>query len=144
MAKRVERSTKISVYERRKNVLDLLVGGKSHSVITEIIQKKYGVADKTIDEDISFAYDTLRLDYAKDAEKIIDKHIAMYYNNYEFALSIGDVRSANQSLQFLEKLRGMHSPVDTQVNVQVNNNTIQLPEMTVEQIKELLTKNDTD
>jgi hypothetical protein len=118
--------------------MELLLSGCSHSQIQNTIQPAYKIEHGQVEKDIQACYEIIESDYTKNVQQIISKHLAMYYAHRNLALQTGQVGAANQALTSIEKLFKLHSP-DTQVNVQ--NNTVQLPDLShlsVEELKELL------
>ncbi len=133
--------TTITVEQRVNKVAEMLLSGGSRTIIMNTITKQYDISPAQVDTDITNAYKVIRSNYTQDIEDLVAKHIGMYYDNAERAKQTMNIQAANQSLQAIEKLLKLHSPTN-QVNVQVNNNTVQLPEMSIEQIKELLSKHE--
>lgn len=136
-----QRSTTAVVLQRRKEVMAMLLDGKSHTEIQDYIQSNFGVLHGQVEKDIQEAYKIIESDYTQEMQQIISKHIAMYHKHREIALQTGQVQAATQALIAIEKLKGLHKP-ETQVNIQNNTVTVQTEPLTVEQIKELLQQNE--
>jgi hypothetical protein len=136
------RTKHLAVLRRRKNLLDMMMEGKTHrEILVYYIEQYPDLTSHSMEKDITWVYQELNKYINKDVEQIIDNHIVQYDRNIELARDIGQISAANQAMKFKEELLGLRNKPDTQVNVQVNNN-VQIPEMSIEQIKELLAKND--
>lgn len=129
------KNTTIAVQNRVRQVVDLLLTGRRRDLIIKEISTEHGLSEVQVEMDIAKAYEIIRANAAISNAETIDKHIAMYYTNYEIALSLGDVKAANQALQFLEKLRGLHKP-ETQINIQ--QNTVKLDNLSVDDLLKIV------
>ena len=131
-------TTKLTLSKRREEVLEQLLNFRSHSYIQDYIQHKYSVGRKAIEKDITNCYLTIAEDYPIDTQTIVSKHIAMYYDLANQAKEFGDSKGAATIIEKIEKLLKLHQPL---VAVQVNNNTLNLESIDLEELK-LLIKND--
>ena len=129
--------TLITTQTRRKEVLEQLMLFKGHTYIQDYIQGKYGIGKKAVERDITLCYKKIAKDYPVETQKVIEKHIALYYDLAKDAKEQYDPKGAASILEKVEKLLGLHKQ---DVAVQVNNNTlnVNLENLSVEELKDLL------
>ena len=123
------------VRQRRAKVMELLLSGWSRSQILLEQKQEWGAGNKTTDKDIEHAYATIRLNHNTEYSELISRHISSYYELYNKAEELGDVKGAIQSLQAIEKLLKMHNP-DNPVFIQ--NNNLNVEQLDEHQIRALL------
>ena len=127
----------LEISKRREDVLEQLMNYKGHSYIQDYIQKKYGVGKKSVERDITIAYETIKKDYPIDTQTIVEKHIAMYYDLANTAKEQYDAKGAAAILEKIEKLLKLHSP-DVVINNNTQNNNLNLENISVDDLKKLL------
>ena len=127
----------LDISRRREEVLQLLMNFKGHSYIQDYIQSKYDVGKKSVERDITIAYETIKNDYPIDTQSIVEKHIAMYYDLANQAKEQYDAKGAAAILEKIEKLLKLHQP-DVVINNNTQNNTLNLENISVEELKKLL------
>lgn len=133
-----------AVLRRRQSIMDMMLSGHTHADLIQHYQLFYpSLSVHSLECDITWCYDNLKYFVNRNADDVINRHILYYDQIIRDSVNSPFKDTAIKALQAKEKLLRLHNPeILIQNNTQVNN--LQLPEMTVEQIKELLTKNDTN
>ncbi len=116
--------------------MNLMLSGVTHSDLIVYYQNNYQKSIKSLEADITWAYQELKKYTLQNIEQVIDRH-CMLYDKIAIDCMNDPYNRGNaiKALQAKEKLLKMHSP---DVAVQINNNTVNVPDLTVEQIKKLL------
>lgn len=135
------RKTTAEVAIRRSDVRDMLLQGKGHQNIIATINRMHGVGRKAIEADITVVYKELREYFAQDRDNIIAEHVSRYEHIYAECLSIGDTKGAMQAMKQKEQLMKLLEDKPL-VAVQQNNVNMDFSNLSVEDLKELLNKND--
>jgi hypothetical protein len=127
--------------ERKKWVMQQYLAGRYPYQIAEEYMEVYQLSKPSFDKDVQWVNNQLRKKGQQDVEQVIERHIDIYYDNLRIAKEKGDIRSANQSLKQIEDLLKLHKPNTANgngVNIQVNQNSINLPKLSVDEIRSLL------
>ena len=120
---------------KNKEILDLLLQGKSNNEIALIMMEKYKLKRGTVNNLITRAYKTIRTNYDVEIDNIIHKHIHMYYDIMNDAKQLGDSSARIKALQAIEKLLKVTSDAPI---IQQNTLNLNLKELSKEEIKEML------
>lgn len=128
-------ATKIVKDERVSEIIELLVEGRTRNEVRLHLNNKYGVSRRNHDNDIESAFVTIREEYEKENGSTISKHFAIYNKIISQAIEDKQYDIALKAMLQSEKILRLHNP-DTQVNIQ--QNTLNLEKLTVEELKELL------
>lgn len=128
-------ATKIVKDERVSEIIELLVEGRTRNEVRLHLKNKYGVSRRNHDNDIESAFVTIREEYEKENGSTISKHFAIYNKIISQAIEDKQYDIALKAMLQSEKILRLHNP-DTQVNIQ--QNTLNLEKLTVEELKELL------
>jgi len=131
-----------AVQRRREHIMDLMLSGATHADLVVHYNLFFpNLTEHSLEKDITWCYDNLKHYVNKNADDVINRHILYYDQIIRDSVNSPFKDTAIKAMQAKEKLLKLHNPdVAIQLNTQVNN--VQLPELTVEQIKELLTKNE--
>lgn len=125
------------VLQRKKEVMKLLSKGKTLSTIYDTISSEYNVTVSTIEKDLIECYATIKERFKKDFPAIVEKHVMLYDKIIEENLDSFTHETALKAMSQKEKLLKLHAP-DTAI--QINNNTLDLSHLTVEELQKLLNK----
>ena len=120
---------------KNKEILDLLLQGKSNNEIALIMMEKYKLKRGTVNNLITRAYKTIRTNYDVEIDNLIHKHIHMYYDIMNDAKQLGDSSARIKALQAIEKLLKVTSDAPI---IQQNTLNLNLKELSKEEIKEML------
>lgn len=120
---------------KNKEILDLLLQGKSNNEIALIMMEKYKLKRGTVNNLITRAYKTIRTNYDVEIDNIVHKHIHMYYDIMNDAKQLGDSSARIKALQAIEKLLKVTSDAPI---IQQNTLNLNLKELSKEEIKEML------
>ena len=123
------------VKQRRLDVMEMLLEGKSHTQISDVIKHNYQKTEHTVQKDITVAYAMIRQSHDVSYEALVGRHIGMYYDLYQTAKELGDVKGAIAATQAIEKLLKMHQPDNATF---VQNNNYNLEHLTDLQIDKIL------
>lgn len=132
------RNTLANVEIRQADVFEMLVRGTQTREIIVKIQDKYGVKKGTVESDITVCYSKLKSYIQRNIDDIVAQHVQRYETIYDAAFSIGDFRNCIAALKEIEALLKVR---EQQPLVTVNNNTLNIDGLTVEQIKSILHSN---
>ena len=141
---------------RRNEIRELLLKGESTSMIAVFIREKYGITKKSVEHDITLIYKTFKKEYKNKIEKIIQNHLLRYEEIYRFYMNEGteddpnihfDPEKASKMLEKIERLTGiLNKQAEVIAAVQINNTQINynkiIPELTKEELRELLNENE--
>lgn len=133
--KRRGRPAKIDTMIQTREVAAMLLQARPRSEIIKHCCETYGVQESSVTAIVTRAYAYIRETHALDREGIVQVHIQHYYDVYRQALALADSRGCVQALNSIEKLLRLTQP-DTQINN--NSLTVNLKDMTVNELKELL------
>jgi hypothetical protein len=133
-------TTMVHVNERRIDVMRLLLKGKSRHDIIEEIRDKHGVGDQTITNDLIDCHRELKEQYATKLSHLVALNHAKLDRLFEQWDTV-DVNAQIKILDIQNKMANVYKP-DTAV--QVNNLNVNLDNLTVEELKDLLGKNETN
>lgn len=126
---------------RKKWVMDQYLSGRyPYEIRAEYIQQ-YKLSDSSYDKDVQWVNQQLRKLGENEIEAIIERHTDRYNYVYKLAIEKGDLKAALLANKALEDLYKLHKPTSTGAvgtNIQVNNNNINLPAMSVDEIRNLL------
>lgn len=120
---------------KNKEILDLLLQGKSNNEIALIMMDKFKLKRGTVNNLITRAYKTIRSNYDVEVDNIIHKHVGMYYQIMNDAKSLGDSSARIKALQAIEKLLKVTSDAPI---IQQNTLNLNLKELSKDEIKEML------
>ncbi len=137
--RKVGRPAKIDTLIQTREVAAMLLTARPRSEIIEHCCNKYGVQESSVAAIVTRAYRYIQETHALDKEGIVHTHVQHYYDIYRTALALGDSRGAVQALNSIEKLLKLTQP-DTLV--QNNSLTVNLKDLTLNELKELLKVND--
>lgn len=132
-----KKDTSIAVFNRRTDIMNLLLSGVTHSDLIVYYQNNYPTkSEKSLELDITWAYTELKKYTLKNIDQVIDRHCMLYDKIAVDSMNDPFNRgNAIKALQAKEKLLKMHSP-DTAI--QINNNNLDLSHLTVEELNKLL------
>lgn len=136
--------TDFTIQKRKEWVMEEIVSLKKSKDIWNDYQKEWGMSKDTYFNDVAAAYKMIR-SIMPDKDQVVIDHIGKYYALYETCKEAGDASNALKALKAIETLYQLHNQ-DRTVNKTTYKQTIQVktPDMTVEQIKELLGRKDDD
>lgn len=120
---------------KNKEILDLLLQGKSNNEIALIMMDKFKLKRGTVNNLITRAYKTIRSNYDVEVDNIIHKHVGMYYQIMNDAKQLGDSSARIKALQAIEKLLKVTSDAPI---IQQNTLNLNLKELSKDEIKEML------
>lgn len=120
---------------KNKEILDLLLQGKSNNEIALIMMEKYKLKRGTVNNLITRAYKTIRTNYDVEIDNLVHKHIHMYYDIMNDAKQLGDSSARIKALQAIEKLLKVTSDAPV---IQQNTLNLNLKELSKDEIKEML------
>ena len=123
------------IAERQQEVAELLIKGRRTKDILTIMHTKYGVAQVTVERDITEAYKWIKQYIKRDIDDVIAMHISRYETIYDKATDYGDFKSAIAALRAIEDILKIR---ENQPLVTVNNNTINIDGLSTQEIKEIL------
>ena len=126
------------VRQRRTEVTRLYLKGKSRQYILEDISTRFKVSKEQVTLDLLKVYADLKEVFEKEKENIMVRHINMYYEIYNNCETI-DPSNQIKAFNSVEKLLKLGSPESA---IQVNNLSLNLENLTVEELKKLLNPND--
>jgi hypothetical protein len=139
----------LEVYNRRVDIMNMLLSGCSRSDLTVWYKVNFpDRGDRSLEKDITWAYRELKKYISKEKEDVINQHLILYDKLIKDCMNDSfNKGTAVKAMVQKEKLLGLHSTPETQVNIQnntlqVQNNKIELPPLTVEEIKNLLKQNE--
>lgn len=120
----------------------MMLEGKSSTQIKKWFKENYpDMTEHTMEKDITLCYRELDKYVEKDINRIIEQHLLLYDDiiskNSEYGITDYVLKAMSQK----EKLFGILKP-ETQVNVQVNNNsnTFNLDHISEEKLAETIKK----
>ena len=111
------RKSLAEVEARRKDVLEMMVLGKSNSHIISWCATNYGVGRSTVENDIIACHKDMKRLSDEDKESTINLHVNRYELIFERALELSDFRDGLAALAAKEKLMRLHQE---QPLVQIN------------------------
>lgn len=123
------------VRQRRLKVMEMLLSGLSRTQITDEIREEYCVGRKSVDRDITEAYNLIKLNHDTEPADLVSKHIGMYYELWQDAKLGGDIKAAIQCQQAVEKLLKLHAPENSTF---VQNNNYNFDNLTLEEAQKLI------
>lgn len=133
----------VQLTDRRNEVMTLLLRGWGYHEITENLSKEFGLSKKTIEKDISYCYAQVSDQFKRKLPRLVEDHISKYEEIHKQALMAYDFKSAIAALQAIEKLLKMHDqPIVNLIENQQNNLNLNLNDMSLDELKALLHKND--
>jgi len=141
------RANKAQVEERRQVVMNLYLNGYAkeeiYQGVSEWIEENNQpkVGKKMIDRDLTVVLGKIKKSFQESDEEFIKKHIFMYYDIARRAADTDegafDYKAKISALNAIEKLKGFHKQG---AQVVVQNNDIQLPELSVDELKAMIEK----
>lgn len=132
-------STLEHTVKRRAEVMRLLIKGTSRDDIVDEIMTKYGVTSPSVTLDLQHCYQELRQLHSGDVKDMVARHTAMLYKIYEDWDKV-DPSAQLKAIDMINKMARIYQPESM---VQVNNLTMNLENLSVEELKQLLGNNDT-
>ena len=129
------------VATRRSDVMDMLMQGHSTMHIIAWVQNNYGTARSTTERDITECRDSIKAYFNQDRDNIIAEHTARYEHIYQQAISSGFHKEAMQALKQKEQLLKLLDDKPT-VSIQQNTLSLDFSNLSVDDLKALLNKND--
>lgn len=132
------RTPKIVSEERDKLVAELLMQGMNRAYITKYCVDNFGIAESSVNRQIHRSNNYIRKNYQEDAEVVVNKHMAMYYDLYANFKEY-DGSTAIKALNSIEKLLKLHNP---ETLVQQNTLNLNLDKLSINELKELLNNED--
>ena len=133
---KVGRPNKVLQEQRLMEVVDLLLQVKPRKEIYQYVYDNYGVGQKSTDYLITEAYKVIKEKYSVDREGVVNQHIQKYYDIVNKCDGY-DPKHQIQALQAIEKLLKLHQP---DVAIQQNTLELDVKHLSLEEIKELLGK----
>lgn len=133
-----------AVLLRRQSIMDFMLSGVTHADLVVHYQLAYpSLTEHSLEKDITWCYDNLKYYINKNADDVINKHVLFYDKIISETMNSPFKDTAIKAMQAKEKLLKLHNP---EMLIQNNtlNNIIPVQPMTVEQIKELLEKDDSN
>ena len=86
--------TKKIATERIMEVASMLLAAKSRAEIVNYCVTNYKLQPKSVTHLVTKAYQFISETHAVDRQGLVDVHIALYYELYAMAKSLGDARGA--------------------------------------------------
>lgn len=127
--------TEVAIRQRVNEVMSLLVSGMPRSAIISTITAKYDIGDDQVKKDLQAACKLIQEDHLLDPSTEIALSSAQYKINIDLARSTGQIAAANQAQFYMDKIKGLHKP---EIAVQVNNNSVNLSNISVDDLERLL------
>lgn len=127
-----------SVTQRRNNILDMMLAGKTTSDIRKWFNENHSrLTEHSMEKDITFCYSELKKYVNLNSDDIINEHIMFYDDIAKNAKNDYMFDQAIKAKQAKEKLLGLHK-ADTQINIQNNTAQIDLKQLSFDELKKLL------
>lgn len=135
----------LAVSDRRAWVLKQYLLGRLPDAVYQDWQKTYtGLSKASFQMDVVKAYEQLRLHSERNNEAVIERHTDYLYDMYEEARQSGRLDSAVKILKEIRETLSIGGVKKPTTAIQVNQNNLQLPAMSVEEIRSLLANNQTE
>jgi len=127
-----------AVLIRRKTIMDMMLSGHTHADLVSYYVTNYSaLTEHSLEKDITWAYDNLKYYINKNADDVINRHIMYYDQIIRDSINSPFKGDAIKAMQAKEKLLGLSKP-ETQVNLQVNNNTVQVEHLSFDELQKLI------
>jgi hypothetical protein len=127
-------STMEHTIKRRAEVMSMLIKGCARDTIVNDIMEKYSVTAPSVTQDLQHCYQELRELHSGDVKDIVARHTAMCYKIFSDWDKI-DPAAQLKAIDMINKMARIYAP---ETAVQVNNLTMNLENLSVEELKQLL------
>lgn len=129
-----------SSLKRKQWVLEQYLDGRLPFQIREEYKQLYKLSDASYDKDVLWTNTALRKQGEYETQAIIERHTDRYNRVYELAMSKGNLGTALKALKHIEDLYKIHEKAKQHVSLKQTNN-INLPSMSIEQLRQVLNRN---
>lgn len=128
-----------STLERKKWIMKEYLKGKYPALVRQEYFDMFGLSKSSYDHDVVWVNNQLRKKGERELEEVINTHLDYLYDMYEEARESGQLGVAQKILKEVRETIGL-TPNKTKSLVQNNTqtNNINLPAMSVDEIKQLL------
>lgn len=140
------RESKSVVLNRIAQLSEMMKRGLDYSECFAWYVSKFGKAEKTFQKDRTIVYKMWKLEFQKDIEIDMIDILNKVAEDRSLARELGDAKAALQADKIEAQIKGIINRKGEVVeqyvtNTQINNNVI-IPELTKEELRELLQQNE--